>query len=168
MSRKIFFCIVWKLLADLKPACFSNKPKRGYLSKHLIALLSFGGVPNEFFMDLLRSNMADANHVYSNKRSALRGSWSMLLLVIFHQNLFFIWTQVYLFCFPKSTCFCLCLINSQHPSTVARRMNTMQQKWFYVAFLWTSHFWSIISLDLRGRKKRNLEEGSFICLIVSI
>ncbi|KAG5059057.1 hypothetical protein JHK87_000086 [Glycine soja] len=59
---------------SLEVVTTSNKPKRGYLSKHLIALLSFGGVPNEFFMDLLRSNMADANHVYSNKRSALRAS----------------------------------------------------------------------------------------------
>nr|KYP37196.1 putative RNA-dependent RNA polymerase 3 [Cajanus cajan] len=52
----------------------SNKPNRTYLSKYLIALLSYGGVPNEFFMDLLRSNLEDAEHVYSNKRAALRAS----------------------------------------------------------------------------------------------
>ncbi|TKY44577.1 RNA-dependent RNA polymerase 4 [Spatholobus suberectus] len=52
----------------------SNKPNRTYLSKTLIALLSYGGVPNEFFMDLLRSNLEDADHVYSNKHAALRSS----------------------------------------------------------------------------------------------
>ncbi|KAL2321324.1 hypothetical protein Fmac_030293 [Flemingia macrophylla] len=61
-------------LADLKSTCFSNKPNRTYLSKYLIALLSYGGVPNEFFMDLLGSNLEDTEHVYSNKRVALRAS----------------------------------------------------------------------------------------------
>ncbi|RDX71616.1 putative RNA-dependent RNA polymerase 5, partial [Mucuna pruriens] len=56
------------------PTCFSNKPNRTYLSKYLIALLSYGGVPNEFFMDLLRSNLEDVDHAYSNKRAALRAS----------------------------------------------------------------------------------------------
>ncbi|KAE9600337.1 putative RNA-directed RNA polymerase [Lupinus albus] len=52
----------------------SNKPNRSYLSKYLIALLSYGGVPNEFFMDILRSNLEETNHVYSNKRAALKAS----------------------------------------------------------------------------------------------
>ncbi|CAL0322159.1 unnamed protein product [Lupinus luteus] len=52
----------------------SNKPNRSYLSKYLIGLLSYGGVPNEFFMDVLRSNLEEANHVYSNKRAALKAS----------------------------------------------------------------------------------------------
>ncbi|OIW03701.1 hypothetical protein TanjilG_29736 [Lupinus angustifolius] len=52
----------------------SNKPNRSYLSKYLIALLSYGGVPNEFFMDVLRSNLEEANRVYSNKRAALKAS----------------------------------------------------------------------------------------------
>jgi len=58
------------------------KPNRTYLSKNLIALLSYGGVPNEFFKGLLESNLEDANHVFSNKRVALRGCLPTLLLVI--------------------------------------------------------------------------------------
>ncbi|KAK7245449.1 hypothetical protein RIF29_40295 [Crotalaria pallida] len=52
----------------------SNKPNRPYLSKYLIALLSYGGVPNEFFMDVLRSNLEDVKHVYTKKRAALKAS----------------------------------------------------------------------------------------------
>ncbi|QCD92035.1 RNA-dependent RNA polymerase 1 [Vigna unguiculata] len=52
----------------------SIKPNRTYLSKNLIALLSYGGVPNEFFKGLLESNLEDANNVFSNKRVALRAS----------------------------------------------------------------------------------------------
>lgn len=61
---------------DMKPPpCFSHKPNRAYLSKNLIALLSYGGVPNEFFMDVLKSNLEDSDHIYTNKRAALRGSF---------------------------------------------------------------------------------------------
>ncbi|XP_058722361.1 probable RNA-dependent RNA polymerase 5 isoform X2 [Vicia villosa] len=52
----------------------SQKPNRAYLSKNLIALLSYGGVPNEFFMDVLKSNLEDFDHIYTNKRAALRAS----------------------------------------------------------------------------------------------
>lgn len=95
MSSEFFFGLFEKQ-TDMKPTCFSNRPNRTYLSKHLIALLSFGGVPNEFFMDVLKSNLEDADHVYSNKRAALRGvsltHFYLLipLLVVFHQKLLFI------------------------------------------------------------------------------
>lgn len=52
----------------------SNQPKRTYLSKFLIALLSYGGVPKEYFMDLLMNSLEDLLSVYSNKRAALRVS----------------------------------------------------------------------------------------------
>ncbi|XP_027358466.1 probable RNA-dependent RNA polymerase 3 isoform X2 [Abrus precatorius] len=52
----------------------SNKPNRAYLSRQLITLLSYGGVPNEFFMGILRSNLEDADLVYTKKRAALRAS----------------------------------------------------------------------------------------------
>ncbi|GAU28117.1 hypothetical protein TSUD_295540 [Trifolium subterraneum] len=45
---------------------------RSYLSKYLIALLSYGGVPNEFFMDVLKRNLEDADHIYTKKRTAVR------------------------------------------------------------------------------------------------
>jgi RNA-dependent RNA polymerase len=60
---------------DLKPPFFSQKPNRSYLSKYLIALLSYGGVPNEFFMDVLKRNLEEADHIYTKKRTALRGTF---------------------------------------------------------------------------------------------
>ncbi|KAI3421727.1 RNA-dependent RNA polymerase [Psidium guajava] len=50
----------------------SNKPRAACLSKTLIALLSYGGVPNEFFLDLLENALGDANRVFSTKRAALK------------------------------------------------------------------------------------------------
>ncbi|XP_045797956.1 probable RNA-dependent RNA polymerase 5 [Trifolium pratense] len=44
---------------------------RSYLSKYLIALLSYGGVPNEFFMDVLKRNLEDADHIYTKLGTAL-------------------------------------------------------------------------------------------------
>ncbi|XP_028781093.1 probable RNA-dependent RNA polymerase 5 [Neltuma alba] len=52
----------------------SNKPQRCYLSRTLIALLSYGGVPNEFFLDLLKSAMENAYCVFTDKRAAFRVS----------------------------------------------------------------------------------------------
>ncbi|XP_034699033.1 probable RNA-dependent RNA polymerase 5 isoform X1 [Vitis riparia] len=52
----------------------SNQPRRSYLSKYLIALLSYGGVPNEYFMNLLKDALEDAPSVQSSKRAALRVS----------------------------------------------------------------------------------------------
>ncbi|XP_045790333.1 probable RNA-dependent RNA polymerase 5 [Trifolium pratense] len=59
---------------SLEVVTTSQKPNRSYLSKYLIALLSYGGVPNEFFMDVLKRNLEDADHVYTKKRTALRVS----------------------------------------------------------------------------------------------
>ena len=73
MSSKIF-SVLFRKPTNLSPTCFSKHPNRTYLSKNLIALLSYGGVPNDFFMDVLRSNLEDADQVFSNKRAALRGS----------------------------------------------------------------------------------------------
>ncbi|CAL5186422.1 unnamed protein product [Lathyrus oleraceus] len=61
-------------LNSLEVVTTSHKPNRAYLSKNLIALLSYGGVPNEFFMDVLKSNLEDSDHIYTNKRAALRAS----------------------------------------------------------------------------------------------
>ncbi|KAK2982308.1 hypothetical protein RJ640_027405, partial [Escallonia rubra] len=51
---------------------FSHKPRKATLSKNLIALLCFGGVPKDFFLDLLANAIEDARSVFSNKRAALR------------------------------------------------------------------------------------------------
>ncbi|KAK3438044.1 hypothetical protein EUGRSUZ_C02534 [Eucalyptus grandis] len=56
----------------LKIVQTSNKPKPAYLSKILIALLSYGGVPNEFLLDMVENALGDANSVFSSKRAAPR------------------------------------------------------------------------------------------------
>ncbi|KAA3457828.1 putative RNA-dependent RNA polymerase 5 [Gossypium australe] len=50
----------------------SNQPKRTSLSKTLIMLLSYGGVPDNFFMDLLKNALEESQVAFSNKRTALR------------------------------------------------------------------------------------------------
>lgn len=71
----MFFLVLSEKQTNPMPPCFSHKPNRAYLSKYLIALLSYGRVPNEFFMDVLKSNLEDAGHIYTNKRAALRGNF---------------------------------------------------------------------------------------------
>ncbi|XP_073269122.1 probable RNA-dependent RNA polymerase 5 isoform X1 [Primulina huaijiensis] len=51
---------------------FSRKPGRTTLSKNLIALLSYGNVPPEFFLSLLINALEDSRNVYTNRSSALR------------------------------------------------------------------------------------------------
>ncbi|XP_061949141.1 probable RNA-dependent RNA polymerase 5 isoform X3 [Populus nigra] len=50
----------------------SSRPKKTFLSKNLIALLSYGGVPEEFFMGILNNALEDAHGSLSNKNAALR------------------------------------------------------------------------------------------------
>ncbi|GAB2292381.1 hypothetical protein Dimus_026623 [Dionaea muscipula] len=50
----------------------SNKPRKTRLSKNLIALLSYGKVPHDFFMDIVKNSVTDANSVLFRKRAALR------------------------------------------------------------------------------------------------
>nr|TKS00089.1 putative RNA-dependent RNA polymerase 5 [Populus alba] len=50
----------------------SFRPKKTFLSKNLIALLSYGGVPEEFFMGILNNALEDAHGILSNKNAALR------------------------------------------------------------------------------------------------
>ncbi|KAI3856409.1 hypothetical protein MKW98_031770, partial [Papaver atlanticum] len=49
----------------------SNKPKNSCLSKYLLALLAYGGVPPEYFMNLLTKALEDAQNVHYNKHAAL-------------------------------------------------------------------------------------------------
>ncbi|KAL5697557.1 RNA-directed RNA polymerase [Ranunculus cassubicifolius] len=48
--------------------------KTSYLSRYLIALLSYGGVPSEFFMELIENSLIDARSAYTNRRTALKVS----------------------------------------------------------------------------------------------
>lgn len=60
----------------------SNQPKRTTLSKNLILLLSYGGVPDSFFMDLLKKALEESQCAFSNKRTALRGSFLNFFVTI--------------------------------------------------------------------------------------
>ncbi|GMH16524.1 hypothetical protein Nepgr_018365 [Nepenthes gracilis] len=50
----------------------SNKPKKTRLSKNLIALLNYGGVPEDFFVNILWNSLMDAQGVLSDKRAAVK------------------------------------------------------------------------------------------------
>ncbi|GLU09929.1 hypothetical protein SLE2022_267640 [Rubroshorea leprosula] len=57
---------------SLEVVSTSNQPRKASLSKNLIALLSCGGVPQEFFMGILQNALDDANRIFSSKRAALK------------------------------------------------------------------------------------------------
>ncbi|EYU40508.1 hypothetical protein MIMGU_mgv1a0199441mg, partial [Erythranthe guttata] len=59
---------------SLEIVAISHRPGRNNLSKYLISLLSYGGVPRQFFLDLLTNALDETRHVFSNKRAALRGN----------------------------------------------------------------------------------------------
>ncbi|KAL6585922.1 putative RNA-dependent RNA polymerase 5 [Orobanche minor] len=50
----------------------SRRPGRNCFSKYLIALLSYGGVPQEFFLNLLMNALEETRNVYSSRSAALR------------------------------------------------------------------------------------------------
>ncbi|KAL6984746.1 RNA-directed RNA polymerase [Sarracenia purpurea var. burkii] len=50
----------------------SIKPRKNFLSRNLIALLSYGGIPKEYFLNIVTNALEDAQSVYSNKRAALK------------------------------------------------------------------------------------------------
>ncbi|XP_057969037.1 probable RNA-dependent RNA polymerase 5 isoform X2 [Malania oleifera] len=53
----------------------SNQPKKHtYLSKYLIVLLSYGGVPKRYFLTILMNALEEAQSIYSSKHAALRVS----------------------------------------------------------------------------------------------
>ncbi|KAJ0091065.1 hypothetical protein Patl1_13328 [Pistacia atlantica] len=52
----------------------SKQPGKPSLSRNLIALLNYGGVPESFFVDIVRNALEDAHSVFSNKRNALKVS----------------------------------------------------------------------------------------------
>ncbi|KAG7641367.1 RNA-dependent RNA polymerase eukaryotic-type [Arabidopsis suecica] len=52
----------------------SNPPKRTKLSKNLVALLSYGGIPNEFFLDILLNTLEESKSIFYNTRAALNAA----------------------------------------------------------------------------------------------
>ncbi|KAJ3693854.1 hypothetical protein LUZ60_009334 [Juncus effusus] len=49
----------------------SNKPKKAHLSIYLIALLHFGGVPSEFFLNLLANSLQETERAYYDTNAAI-------------------------------------------------------------------------------------------------
>ncbi|CAA7013937.1 unnamed protein product [Microthlaspi erraticum] len=52
----------------------SNPPKRTKLSRNLVALLSYGGVPDEFFLDISLNTLEESKTIFDNRRSALKAA----------------------------------------------------------------------------------------------
>ncbi|XP_011093632.1 probable RNA-dependent RNA polymerase 5 isoform X1 [Sesamum indicum] len=57
---------------SLEIVAISHKPGRTFLSKTLISLLNYGGVPQQVFLELLTNALEDTQKVYSNRHAALR------------------------------------------------------------------------------------------------
>ncbi|EOA29804.1 hypothetical protein CARUB_v10012898mg [Capsella rubella] len=54
----------------------SFPPKRTKLSRNLVALLSYGGIPDEFFLDILHNTLEESKAIFYNKRAALNAALS--------------------------------------------------------------------------------------------
>uniref|UniRef100_A0A1J3DWC0 RNA-dependent RNA polymerase n=4 Tax=Noccaea caerulescens TaxID=107243 RepID=A0A1J3DWC0_NOCCA len=52
----------------------SNAPRRTKLSRNLVALLSYGGVPNEFFLEILRNTLEESKTIFYSIDAALRAA----------------------------------------------------------------------------------------------
>nr|GLL39727.1 probable RNA-dependent RNA polymerase 5 [Ipomoea trifida] len=59
---------------SLEIVAISHKPRRANLSKFLILLLSYGGVPEEYFLALMKSAWEEIKTIYTDKRAALRAA----------------------------------------------------------------------------------------------
>ncbi|VYS52890.1 unnamed protein product [Arabidopsis thaliana] len=55
---------------SLEVVTTSNPPKRAKLSKNLVALLSYGGVPNDFFLDILLNTLEKKKTIFFKVRAA--------------------------------------------------------------------------------------------------
>ncbi|KAE8718810.1 putative RNA-dependent RNA polymerase 3-like isoform X2 [Hibiscus syriacus] len=61
-----------RTINSLELVTTSNKPKGTNLNRNLIMLLSHGGVPDDFFMDILKNGLEESERGFSNKRTALK------------------------------------------------------------------------------------------------
>ncbi|XP_031107582.1 probable RNA-dependent RNA polymerase 5 isoform X3 [Ipomoea triloba] len=63
-----------QIFDSLEIVAISKKPKKAHLSKTLIALLSYGGVPREYFLDILKSALEETQRIYSDEILALKAA----------------------------------------------------------------------------------------------
>ncbi|KAJ0254182.1 RNA-dependent RNA polymerase 4 [Hirschfeldia incana] len=59
---------------SLEVVTTSNPPKRTKLSRNLVALLSYGGVPDAFFLNILHNTLEESKTIFNNKRAALKAA----------------------------------------------------------------------------------------------
>ncbi|KAL8138279.1 hypothetical protein V2J09_004280 [Rumex salicifolius] len=50
----------------------SMRPRRPHLSRNLIALLNYGGIPRDFFISILVNEICDAHNIFLDKHAALK------------------------------------------------------------------------------------------------
>ncbi|XP_051113989.1 probable RNA-dependent RNA polymerase 5 [Andrographis paniculata] len=63
-----------KQFSALEIVNISSRPGKSFLSKNLIALLSYGGVPQEVFLNLLTEVLEETQNVYTDRKAALRAA----------------------------------------------------------------------------------------------
>ncbi|KAJ0266682.1 hypothetical protein HA466_0006360 [Hirschfeldia incana] len=61
---------------SLEVVTTSNPPRRTKLSRNLVALLSYGGVPNDFFLDILHNTLEESQTVFENIHAALKAAYN--------------------------------------------------------------------------------------------
>ncbi|XP_021807143.1 probable RNA-dependent RNA polymerase 3 [Prunus avium] len=54
----------------------SKSHRTTYFSRHLIALLCYGGVPKEYFMELLKKDLEDIHGVFCSRRAAFKVAYN--------------------------------------------------------------------------------------------
>ncbi|CAH8357111.1 unnamed protein product [Eruca vesicaria subsp. sativa] len=59
---------------SLEVVTTSNPPRRTKLSRNLVALLSCGGVPNDFFLDILHNTLEESKTVFKSEHAAVRAA----------------------------------------------------------------------------------------------
>lgn len=73
MNKIIKGEIILYIYRNLNFSLSSTPPRNTHLSRILIALLVHGGVPEEFFMQILNKALEDAHGVFCKTRAALKG-----------------------------------------------------------------------------------------------
>ncbi|XP_013708766.2 probable RNA-dependent RNA polymerase 3 [Brassica napus] len=61
---------------SLEVVTTSNPPRRTKLSRNLVALLSYGGVPNDFFLDILHNTLEESKTVFENVHAAMKAAYN--------------------------------------------------------------------------------------------
>ncbi|CAH8262793.1 unnamed protein product [Arabidopsis lyrata] len=59
---------------SLEVVTTSNPPRNARLSRNLVALLSYGGVPNDFFLNILRNTLEESKTIFYSERAAFKAA----------------------------------------------------------------------------------------------